>query len=107
MSKKLPAKWQKLLIPDDHHSDLQDIPAVYAIYVDHVLMYIGSTRKLKSRIRNHKINYARYSNLINTPWGSVDQVTIKYRHERELGEAAMAEIKLIYRLNPPHNKIYC
>lgn len=109
MSKTMQNKkhtWKKIELHNEIGWSLPARPGVYAVFFEGRLFYIGSTRNLRHRIRNHKIDFARYSHKINTPWGYADEVTIKYRLENELGEAAMVEIKLINRIKPPKNKIH-
>lgn len=101
---KLRKNWKVICLPNDDLY-LPKEPCVYVVFAEDELMYVGSTRNICNRIRGHKINYARYSAFINTPWGQFRKVTIKYRVERELGEAAMAEIKLLNKLQPKKNKL--
>ena len=84
------AKWTKCGISHITNS-LPYIPAVYVLYKAGVPVYVGSARNLHRRMLQHNI-VKKY----NPDY-------IKYRNERELGEANMMEIKLIRRFQPEHN----
>lgn len=79
------------------------LPGVYAIYGDGALLYIGESVCVGSRLANHNISWARYSSLIDTPWGQFQTVNIKIRRSRKFGDWAMIEKRLIRRLKPPQN----
>lgn len=89
----------------DFVSDLyfQNAPGVYAIYIDGVLVYIGSTNNIKSRMCQHQICLARYSNSVVTPWGYFTDVKIKIRRSQCFGDWAMIELRLIRKLRPRFN----
>jgi excinuclease UvrABC nuclease subunit len=96
------SRW--IISPEADHYDLPKEPAVYTIFCEGQLFYVGSSRNLKKRIQIHGVNCARYSLKVETPWGIFKEVTIKYRKETRYGEAAMAELRLIRKLNPKMNK---
>jgi excinuclease UvrABC nuclease subunit len=77
-------------------------PAVYVVYGDGRLLYIGQSMDVQKRIDSHDIRYG-YSNKIHTPWGSYDQVKIKVRYSSKYGDWAMRELRLIKRIQPPFN----
>lgn len=90
-------------------------PAVYAIIIwtpypnsRAVVVYIGSTRNFYNRHADHRSALENLGGIrLRTWFGEFDAfagVEIRYRKEKEIGEAAMAEIKLIRRLRPVGNK---
>jgi hypothetical protein len=83
---------------------LPKVPAVYAVYCDGSLVYIGSTVNLYFRTMSY--TKVGYSNFLTTPWGQFLRVFIKYSTSRKLGDWAMREIRLIHRLKPANNKTY-
>lgn len=87
---------------------LPEVAAVYAIYFDQVLVYIGSSVNVKSRIRRHNFRFG-YGQNIHTPWGELPatiEVGIKIKPSRRLGDWAMSEIRLIARLRPEFNQLH-
>jgi len=81
------------------------IPGVYAVYFDNALVYIGSTNNLKNRFSCHYFRYVHAKN-IHTPWQDIPNstvITVKFRATKKLGEWAMREVRLIYRLRPLFN----
>lgn len=87
-------------------SDLPSIPACYAIYLDGQLTYVGQSTNLSVRINAHKINLARFSNSIVSPWGRCGSLVVKYRPSLSYGDWAMVELRLIRRLKPSGNQIH-
>lgn len=88
-------------------SRLPSKPAVYAIYFDGELKYIGQSSNLASRFseRARGIRYGLKQN-IHTPWGEFPDETsiaIKYHHGWKYGDWAMREIRLICKLKPDFN----
>lgn len=94
-------RWVQL---DPLTSALPSLPACYVVYLDGRLTYVGQTTNLRARLRRgHLINYARYSALIDTPWGFCATVTVKARFADRYGDWAMRELRLIHRLQPSGN----
>lgn len=90
---------------DTFDLDFLKKPGVYVVYEKHRIIYIGSSYDVKKRIQTHDINFSRYSNTIQTPWGKFKKVKIKVSYTRKFGDWAMREIRLINRLKPKHNKV--
>lgn len=85
--------------------DLPSTAGVYAIYIDGELVYVGSSSNINHRFSNHGINFCRYSSGIQTPWGHVRDLRIKYRKSDVYGDWAMHELRLIRRTKPRFNSI--
>lgn len=103
-SKNSPKGWQKDTWP---YWNLPNLPAVYALYFDGELKYIGQSRDLRNRFaqgyRSMRYGYARN---VHTPWGEFPDTTvieIKFHHGWRLGDWAMREIRFITRLKPVFN----
>jgi excinuclease UvrABC nuclease subunit len=74
----------------------QNLPGVYALYVNDNIVYIGSSEHLSNRLLNH-----RWAFIYNRPF------TIKYSHSKKKGEWLMREYRLIKRIQPSKNSRYC
>ena len=86
----MPSRWQP--VP-------QPVPlkaCVYVIYLDGKLAYIGQTSDLCHRLAVHKGP--------KSPWRGKN-FSMKVSFNRRYGEHAMRELRLIAKLNPPHNKV--
>lgn len=99
----MPGKWQAFdpLIYDT----LPAIAAVYAIYFDADLVYVGQTSNLRGRFQTHRFRHGYARNII-TPWGDLPdktRVAAKARPMRRYGDWAMIELRLIRRLRPRLN----
>lgn len=84
---------------------LPTLPAVYAIYFNNDLVYIGSSNNIRNRFSGHAFRYSYGKNII-TPWQTVDLdvvINLKYKITKKIGEWAMREIRLIHRLRPLFN----
>lgn len=86
---------------------LPNKPAVYAIYFDGKLKYIGQSSNLSVRFSDHAkgIRFGSHCT-IETRWGAFPDETnieIKYHHGWRYGDWAMREIRLISRINPEFN----
>ncbi len=77
-------------------------PACYVVYCDGKIGYIGQAANLRTRLYSYRIRYSYGSSTI-TPWGQFNEVIVKYRRSRHYGDWAMAELRLIRRLQPPFN----
>ncbi len=80
-------------------------PCVYCITIDGVVVYVGSTRRFRSRFYEHKIRYG-YANNIVTPWGTFGRsinIQIKVGFSKIYGDWAMRELRLIKKLRPCFN----
>lgn len=84
---------------------IPDEPGCYVIYMDGVLVYIGQSVNVRSRIRSHRIQYHRYVNDIRTPWGDCRACCAKIKFSRKYGDWAMWELRLIRRIQPLCNHI--
>lgn len=100
-------KWKSF----DHDNDTEwmtipAVPACYVIYLDGQLGYIGQTTDLKKRLNDgHSINWARYSSRVENPWTrNCSHLLVKAHFGTMYGDWAMRELRLIRRLQPPHNR---
>lgn len=85
---------------------LPSVACCYAVYLDGVLRYIGSTSDLRNRFTGHGFRHS-YGRTFITPWGEFDlplSITIKYSPSRRHGDWLMREARLIRRLKPSFNK---
>lgn len=98
-------KWSKYSWRD--LSAMPRKPAVYAIYLDGDLCYVGQTVDLRNRFYEHKIRYGYGKNII-LPWDDCvpddTEITIKASLSVRYGDWAMRELRLIRRLRPRFNK---
>lgn len=95
-------RWESTTEPEN----LPAIPACYVVYLDGALAYVGSSQNLAGRFNyggGHHVRWAHYSNTRETPWGRYREVTVKFRPSVKFGDWAMVELRLIRRLQPPHN----
>lgn len=92
----------------------------YAIYLDGVFTYVGSTENLRSRISSHVRYYRMLSDgalrpltpagcdpsefVLVTPWGNARSITIKAKRSARFADWLMTEARLILRLQPIGNK---
>lgn len=76
-------------------------PCVYALYVNGVLAYIGSTENFARRWRQHQ-----FGKRLFTPWSDDDRLSVKIKESNRTGDWLMREYRLIRRLNPFLNRIY-
>lgn len=99
-------RWRKLTeLLNLKGIELPEVAACYVIYIEGELAYIGSTQNLRARFRKHGINFARYSNNIETPWGRCQRISAKIKVSRKYGDWAMDELRLIRRLQPRLNRV--
>lgn len=97
--------WEKI----DFLNERQNMPVVaccYAIYLDGILKYIGSTNNLRNRFSGHAIRYG-YAKNIHTPWGDFPSsiiFIIKYKPSTKYGDWLMREARLIKKIKPPFNR---
>lgn len=107
----MPTSWKVCVI--DRSSDLpfHGLPAkpgVYVIYSGKRIVYIGSSKNINNRLKDHvyqkdrgNAHYARASRDIST----LDVMVVKYKLSKKHGDWLMFEARLINRLRPPWN--YC
>lgn len=97
--------WQWATRSETKHpaSGIISAPGVYAIYLDGVLVYIGSSCNLEGRFYQWRHLLLRQPNGWSTPWGSTSTMRIKIRRSRFYGEWATQELRLIRRLKPRGN----
>lgn len=100
----MPGRWREF--DPLAHVDLPlNMPAVYAIYIDGELVYIGQTANLRGRFQTHHLRPGYARNII-TPWGDLPgsaKITAKAKPSRRYGDWAMIELRLIRRLRPRLN----
>jgi len=90
--------------PGPNYADVECRPGVYAIYGDGVLLYVGSSENLKTRLHSHKFEWVHYSTSVMHPeWGWFKSGHIKYSYSVRAGDWLMREHRLIKRLKPPKN----
>jgi excinuclease UvrABC nuclease subunit len=80
-------------------------PAVYAVYLDQELVYLGQTSNLRNRFREHNFRFGYKKNVL-LPWVDVPDYTvirIKASGSKKYGDWAMRELRLIKRLRPRFN----
>ena len=96
--------WLKINLMEER-DQLPSIPAVYAVYFDNDLVYIGSSNNIRNRFSGHAFRYVYARNVV-TPWQTIDdtvEIILKFRPTRKIGEWLMREIRLIQRLKPLFN----
>jgi excinuclease UvrABC nuclease subunit len=97
------SNWRTFNEPESFR-DLPSGGGCYAIYLDGKLSYVGQASNVKERIRfNHRVDVARYSSAIVSPWGRFQTVSVKVRVSKKFGDWAMIELRLIRRLLPRFN----
>lgn len=85
--------------------NLNNNPCVYCVKIDGKIVYVGSTRRLRSRFYEHKFRYG-YGKEIILPWRDVEYdqaLSIKIKKSTRYGDWAMDEMRLIKRLKPIYN----
>lgn len=82
------------------------LPACYVVIVDGRAIYVGQAMNFRARMRDHRIDIARYSESYVTPWGQFDSVVVKARFADRFGDWAMRELRLIRRLQPCMNCVH-
>src|ERR1017187_1040735 len=85
---------------------LPRISAVYAIFADGRLLYIGQSEDLLVRFAHHNMRHTYANHGFRTPWGVFDSITLKYKISSKMGDWLMSEYRLIRRLKPPQNCIH-
>ncbi|MNL72991.1 hypothetical protein D3C87_1983930 [compost metagenome] len=73
--------------------------------MDGILVYVGQTTNLRSRLSSHQIRLT-YTRSIHTKWGFCKALHIKVSPSRRHGDWAMRELRLIKRLRPVHNQMH-
>lgn len=94
--------WERYDIMKDK---LPAAAGVYAVYFDDDLVYVGSSVDVRNRFCEHRFRHGYAKNII-TPWQEVPyytRVSLKFKRSRRLGDWAMWEIRLIFRLRPIFN----
>ncbi len=87
------------------YSGVSNSPCVYCVQIDGITVYVGSTRRFRSRFYEHKFRHG-YANNIHLPWCSVDsktKVCVKVGYTKKYGDWAMRELRLIKKLKPIYN----
>jgi hypothetical protein len=83
------------------------VAAVYAIYYDGALMYVGSSVDVRNRFFLHNFRHTYGKGDLHTPWDDISDethVTVKIKPTRRWGDFLMFEARLIRRLKPPMNR---
>jgi len=96
------SRWIKV-DPFDLPNPLPESPAVYAIFANLELVYIGETVNIRNRISTHGFYLARYSTSIRWRGKWYRDLTLKIKYSKRFGEESMAERRLIRRLSPKLN----
>lgn len=79
--------------------------AVYVIYIDNKLVYVGESINLYNRMTSYRGNEIKICNgKISTIWGKGFSVYVKAKYPSKYGEEAMIERRLIRRLRPICNR---
>lgn len=81
-----PASWVRI----DRAEQAPVEPGCYAVYFDGELVYVGSSRNLRTRVRRCFTS---------------DRVYLKVKASRRMGDWLMREWRLIRRLQPRDNKV--
>lgn len=81
---------------------LQDRPAVYAIYLDGLLSYVGQSNTPRFRFTQHQFMDIPNEGF-RTPWGVFSEMAVKIKYPSKYGMEAMIEKRLIKRLKPRFN----
>lgn len=93
------SKWISVELTDQSKFPLS--PAVYVVYVNEELYYIGSSVRLDYRIRWTWMRGRRdHVTLLNA------KITIKYSLSSRYGDWAMRELRLMKRLQPGSNQMH-
>lgn len=95
--------WEKRDLPA---RALPNVPAVYAVFIDGSLVYVGQTVDLRNRFSEHNIRYG-YARILITPWCDVPEtavLSLRFSRSRKYGDWAMRELRLIRRLKPRFNQ---
>jgi excinuclease UvrABC nuclease subunit len=77
-------------------------PGVYAIYLDGVLSYIGSSKDIRHRLSTYAFEWD-YGGDLTTPWGVFRTLDVKVFICSKYGSWLMREARLIRRLRPRFN----
>jgi len=96
--------WQIFNLMEDTRK-MPTSSGVYAVYLNHELVYIGSSNNLRNRFSGYAFRHS-YGKTFITPWIEVNRdesMVVKFRETKKLGEWAMREIRLISRLKPIFN----
>lgn len=83
---------------------LPDLPAVYVIFLDGVLAYVGETQSLQKRFGHYEFKLG-YGNETLTKWGEFGLVIVKAGMSRRFGDWKYREARLIRRLRPRFNQL--
>ena len=89
-------------------SKVNNDPCVYCVKIDGIVVYVGSTRRFRSRFYEHKFRYS-YGKTVILPWCEINvgqTLTVKIKQSRKYGDWAMDEIRLIRKLKPIYNKAH-
>jgi excinuclease UvrABC nuclease subunit len=93
--------WRCHWAEEDDPRNIPNRPGVYAISLGGDLMYIGSTKRLRHRIREHCASgYFRDA----LDFGGV--VEFRYKESRRRGDWLSLEYRLVSRIKPPLNKAF-
>lgn len=85
---------------------LPKVSCAYVIYFNDKLVYIGSTRDLRTRYSGKELRRG-YAKNIHTRWGSFPddtKITLKYKPVERYGFWLALEARLIRKLQPIFNK---
>lgn len=80
-------------------------PGVYVVLISGLAVYVGSSNKLKRRLKQHGF-FNDYDGYTYTPWGKfpwAQPVTLKVKYPKKHGAHLMLEYRLIRKLRPKFN----
>lgn len=106
------SRWKTIRIfSEDDLLEIEDREAVYVFMSGKTPVYVGETTMAQKRMQDHfwSIRLDRpspRSKVYYTPWGSFRRLILKVRYAKKYGESAMAERRLILKLNPCGNYRY-
>ena len=88
-----------------HLADSPNVPCVYCVKLNDEIVYVGSTRRFRTRFYEHKFRYG-YAKDVILPWAEIsinDTLSVKVSLSKKYGDWAMRELRLIKRLRPIFN----
>ncbi len=85
---------------------LENRPGVYVVIANKKAIYVGVSKKLRTRLFDHDMRPGYARNYL-TPWGMFDDESfvVKCKFTRCIGDNLRLEARLIHRLRPIGNKI--
>lgn len=100
------SRWKKYTPALYECDEMPPAGGVYVIFLDGELAYIGQSTNLSKRMKAYGVR-ATLGGSVQSTFGLYKDITIKFREGKQYGEWAMAELRLLRRLNPRLNKRHC